>query len=112
MRQLFLSTVADEEALDADYTSASVNLYLVELFSAQLIWTDAGSLAGTVYLQGSNDGVNWVDLDDIALSGEGTDSFVQSDVFYKYARFFYDRSAGDGTLSILLNAKGGSAVQA
>lgn|SRR4051812_28129703 len=112
MRQLFLNTLVDAHSLGASFNSSALELPLVESLSCQLIWTDGGSLSGTAALQGSNDGVNFVDVGTQALSGSSTAFINKTDVFYKYARIAYTKSAGTGTLSVIVNAKGASAVQA
>jgi hypothetical protein len=112
MRQLFLNTLVDAHSLGASFNSSSLELPLVELLSAQLIWTDSGSLSGTVNLQASNDNTNWVSVGSQALSGSSTAMINKSDILYKYVRIAYTRTAGSGSLTVLVNAKGASAVQA
>lgn len=111
MRQLFLTTLVNAHSLAASFNSSAVELPLVESLSCQLIWTDSGSLSGTVALQGSNDGVNFVTVGTKSISGNGTDMINKTDILYKYARIAYTKTAGSGSLSVILNAKGASAVQ-
>lgn len=82
-----------------------VDVYKVAAF--QLVWT--GTAGGTIKLQKSCDGENWIDVTDAsqALGGSaGTGMFEIADHAYKYARLNYASTSGSGTFTVRMNAKG------
>lgn len=106
---------------NGDLSQATLDSSLIHLdqnygFSIQCIFT--GTPTGTLKIQGSNDVgydsngggvVNWSDIAGatIALTGAaGSGMFNLDATYYKWARLFYTRVAGSGTLTARLNSKG------
>jgi len=74
--------------------------------------TSTGTLDGVVEFQLSNDGVNWAgstSFTDIPLA-PNTTQLGQSQAYVGalWIRVFFNRTAGSGNLTCILNAKGGA----
>lgn len=102
-------SVMSESTMTADTTSTVVD---IQGFNAavQLI-TNTGTHAGSVIIQLSNDGSNWVDyafLDsagDIQTSLTVANGVANNDIVEvvsgaKFLRVFYDYTSGDGTIDV------------
>ena len=67
-----------------------------------------GTIAGTVQLQVSNDGINWVALTALNITiNNSTNLYVEKgDLFCKFARVFYDATSGTtNTLKVYVTSK-------
>ena len=77
---------------DADIYFGPVILTSDTIVSFQLAWT--GATTGTLYLQVSNDGVNYITTSEVfpnnPAGATGSTAEVWSGFGYKYARVFYD----------------------
>lgn len=92
-----------------------------QLFAASFIavFTD-NTAAGTLKVQGSNDPcdysnlaasfvpVNWVDVPSasVVVASGATSTVMLTQIAYRWIRAVWTRSAGAGTLEILINAQG------
>ena len=70
--------------------------------------TPTTTIAGTVKLQGSLDGSNYVDISSSSqnISGAGTYMWNVADAFYKYVRVQAGITTGQGTLTAKITTKG------
>lgn len=93
-------TITNSATVNVTQTLASP--YDVASFQAVVTKVD-GTVAGTVLLQGSNDGTNYVDIstDTLTLTDVATQSYLWSvtDAPYKYYRL---KGTGSGTMNAIL----------
>lgn len=111
---------SDSVSMAASFNGAAMGIEFVDGYSICASWTDAGSLAGSLKLQASNnpftDNVNmtpasdavWVDIpgSTIAVSGVGSQFWNVADAKYSGYRIVWTRSGGSGTLSAYHLIKG------
>lgn len=92
------------------YTSSAMNLDLCNGYCGVL--TTTGTATGTLKIQGSNDGVTYVDLPNsgttanVAVSGAGSHLFNVLNVYYNFVRCVYTNATNSGTISLNMNIKG------
>lgn len=98
-------TVLSSVLMTADRTSSSVDIGECVGFAVHCIWT--GTPAGTIKIQGSNDGTNFADIDSQAAGGgAGQKMFNLSNQMYKYARVVYTFTSSTGSLTAHMSLKG------
>jgi hypothetical protein len=99
----------------ATLSTNPINLDQKYGFSIHAVFT--GTPTGTLKIQGSNDvgsdgigtGVsNWSDIpgQTLAVAAAGNGMFNVDASYYKWARLFYTKAGGTGTLTARLNSKG------
>lgn len=107
--RLFNDTILNESAITADKTSESIALGFVQDIAIQIIWTST-TAAGTIQIQVSNDGVNYVTLtshNKTINNNNGNEMVVISDANYAYIRVFVDYTSGTvETVKAIINGKG------
>lgn len=86
-----------------DYYSSSMTLSLDTCVSFQVSWT--GNIAGTLYLQVSNDNSNWITTAEVFPANPNNDATTTAEVWsgfgYKYARIKLTKSDADaGTWTV------------
>ncbi len=92
------------------YTSSAMNLELCNGYCGVL--TTTGTATGTLKIQGSNDGVTYVDLPNsgttanIAVAAPASYLFNVINVYYNYVRCVYTNATNSGTISLNMNIKG------
>jgi hypothetical protein len=110
----------DVTSLAASYNGAAFGMDNLEGFSVCAAWVDGGSLAGAFKLQASNnaftDNVNlaedpnaiWVDVtgSEVAVSASGSQFWNVADCYYRAFRIVWTRSAGTGSATAFIHAKG------
>jgi len=76
-------------------------------YAVQAIWT-GGTLAGTVKLQASIDGVTWSDVTGTsqAVSGAGNFLWNVNGAFYAFVRAYFVYSSGSGAITYWTLVKG------
>lgn len=105
------------DSLGGDLASDPVNLYKVESYAVQVIWT--GTPVGDFKLQASCDqgedeigtGVtNWDDISGaVQAAGGAAGSVIINNTLtpgYNWLRLIYDRTSSTGTVSAKFNGKG------
>jgi hypothetical protein len=105
--------VFDAQAVSSTtaYTSSAMDISHCDGYSGTL--TVTGTATGTAKLQGSIDGVIYVDLPNgggtanIVVSGAASFLFNVTDAFYNYVRMVYTNATNSGTITLNLNIKGG-----
>lgn len=110
----------DTTSLGTDYNGAAFGLDNLEGFSVCASWTNGGGLTGAFKLQASNnaflDNVNnnenpdavWVDItgSEVAVAGAGTQFWNVADVYYRAFRINWNQTAGTGSATAYIHAKG------
>lgn len=91
----------------ASFDSEIFDIQDMSGFSVQAKWTDKGSLAGSIKLQASNDGTNFVDLATLTatFSGSGSILWNVSGAYYRYVKVVVTISGGSADISAFGNAK-------
>jgi hypothetical protein len=64
-------------------STTAVDLNGADKFSIQVVATVGDSIA---HLEGSNDGSNWTEVDNVSIAAGASDIFEQADVDYRWAR--------------------------
>lgn len=110
----------DSHDMGASFTGAAIHLESLQGFSINAFWTGTG-LTGTLSLQGSNNAflnsktsneedpnAVWDELPGSAVVVDGNSSFFwnEGDAYFKAARLVWTRTAGTGSLSAYIYAKG------
>lgn len=98
----------DQENVVANVNSNILDLDIMLGFAIQALYVDNGAFAGTVKLQSSNDGTNFVDIfaSDVAIDVANGNFWNYSGAYFRYVRVSLTRSAGDGDVKIIANSKG------
>lgn len=107
---LFKFTLFDTVALGVAKTdSSAINCEEVISYAVQFVWDNGSGLAGNIYLEGSNNGVNFTQITDSILPISGTSGSHLINVekpSYSFVRLSVDISAGSLTTGICqINAK-------
>ncbi len=91
--------------MSANVVSSAFNILAYRSFSLHAEW--AGSPAGNLQLQVSNDGSNWFDQGSPVAAGGAAGEEMFSEQFspWAYARLDYDSTSGTGTLNVYAIAK-------
>lgn len=106
------NTPTETVAVDStnSYYSQPISVMGCDSFSIQVKWTEGSSIAGTLYLQVSNDprvhtdptNANWVTTDEVFPANPAGSTATTAETFsgngYAYARLMYTNSSGSGTL--------------
>ena len=94
------------------YTSATIDMSIYLVAGLQVVYgATAGSMNGTLVLNGSNDGVNFTTLGLTITNPSGTDLKILIPVNgtslfpYRYMNVVYTNSSGTGTITATLCAK-------
>lgn len=87
-------------------TSSAVDLSRVDGYSIYAKWT--GAPVGTIKLQASLDGINYVDYPSSTstVNGAGDIIWEVTTAFYDKIQVVYTRTSGTGTLDVQINGKG------
>ena len=86
-----------------DYFSDPIDISIINGYSVQFIWQDISSFNGTVSIEASNDGTVFSQINESALSINGTDSHLvnMSNTYYRFFRVKI--SIVTGTANIIAN---------
>lgn len=100
--------VISQAITNADVNSEEIDLSQHYIYAAHAIWTDGASLVGTVKLQATIDGINWVDIEDSEQTATGSGSWMWNDTIaaYKKVRGVFDWTSGTGSVKWLFSTKG------
>ena len=98
--------------MNGNLASDTIDMVHSDMLAMQLSWTGSGA-AGTLALQGSVDGTNFVAYAATqggtaitqAVSGAGSIIWHLSNVEVPYLRVIFTNSAGDGYLTVWYNTK-------
>jgi len=100
-----VSTQAD---MSADFESKSTVVEQFDFISYTLDWGGGAGVSGEFFVEVSNDGTDWIELDfgQQILAGVDTnkDHILIKDVHFKYSRVKYVFAAGTGNCDITLKA--------
>lgn len=91
-----------------DVTSVAYDLGDLSTFSVSVDFSGgAGNLAGTLYLQASNDGSDFVNVvnSDQAITSSASHVWNVVGAAYRYVRAFWDFTSGTGNITARLIAK-------
>lgn len=101
-------TVSTVAITNADIAGSVFDVSQDFLYAIQAVWTDSGSLSGTIKLQTSIDGTNWSDVTSSSQAVSGSNSFMWNiaNVGYPKIRTFFTYTAGAGTLKVMSSNKG------
>lgn len=96
--------ILDSVAMTADRQSEVIDIGEAIGFSVHAIWT--GTPQGTIKVQGSNDGSNFVDVDTQAAGGAaGQKLFNLANQMYKHVRVYYTFASSTGNLTAYICLK-------
>ena len=84
--------------------SASVHLNNVDHMSAHVFWT--GTPTGDLYLEISNNNIDWAEVATTAVSGAGNQMWLDRNTPYAFFRLRYEPTASTGTISAISITKG------
>lgn len=103
-----LKQMVSAGSLAADYTSAELDVSDYDQFAVEFSWT--GTPTGVLYIEASATGVVWEALalsEDPAPAGaDGTKIVEVVETAMPKIRIFYDRTSGDGSLSVSVYGRG------
>ena len=108
MIRIEYKNVMSEAALAANKASTAIDISLMSGYSFQCSYVDGGAFAGTIKVQGSNDGTIFTDIpsSSVAISVANGNFFNYDGAFYRYARVFVTVTAGVAAVTIVANSKG------
>jgi len=102
----FKYKVIDNQPMTADITSDHVNIQLSQAVALQFSWSGGGTPIGSMIVQVSIDGVNFVDLSSQALSGNsGSFIFNIEEPGYSYVKAKYAFTSGNANLTVIVSGK-------
>jgi hypothetical protein len=106
MENLYNVLIVTNGDMSASITSTTQDLSKTNGYSVYAKWT--GSPVGTIKLQVSVDGTNFVDLagSTITVSSAGDALWEITTAFYDKVNVVYTRTSGSGTLNVQINGKG------
>lgn len=109
----------DTASLGASTNGTPFKVERMDECNFQFVWTDAGSLSGTVKLQVSNDAFtgnidelnpnsHWEDYSasPYAVSGSSSHNINVADMGFTAIRWVWTRTAGTGSLTVNITGKG------
>jgi hypothetical protein len=100
-----VSPFISAQSLGASFTSSSFSVGEFDRVGLQITVADASSLNGSLQLQASINGTNWVNVGTATTLTANTS--ILSDLaspYYKFIRFDYVRTAGSGTLNVVVGS--------
>ena len=99
-------TIINAQSMGSDVTSSSENTNNIRSFSIHVFWSGGGTPIGSLILQASNDGTNFVDVETNSVTGNsGGIMYNVENPSYSYARVKYVRTSGSATMSAVFNSK-------
>lgn len=106
MENIFNIPIMVDLAMTANRESDVIDVSKVNGYSIYAKWTGAAN--GTLKIQVSNDGINFVDLDDseVPVLNSGQFMWNVDRVFYDKVKLVYVFSSGTGVLNASINGKG------
>lgn len=91
-------------SMAGDLTSDAVYINGVNNYALQYVISAAASPVGSMELQGSNNGTDYVMIAAQAIAADTTSGMYNVDKGkYRYVRLFYDSTSGSATLSANIN---------
>lgn len=92
--------------MTSNITSSVVDMSRTDGYSVYAKWT--GSPVGTLKIQASLDGINYIDYPGsaTAINGSGDAMYEITTAFYDKVQIVYTFSSGSGTLNVQINGKG------
>ena len=100
-------TAPTTTSLGASFTSVAVDLTQYDRCSLEMSIITADAV-GTFTIQASNSGSSWTDMSLSAMTLAGASTVIFLDFLetgVKFIRVSYTRSAGTGTVSVIVNGK-------
>lgn len=95
---------ADSMATNLDSPEAIVEVSEVGGFCVHAIWT--GTPDGTIHIQGSNDGINFVEINSQATGGAAGQHLLNVErQHYKFVKVNYTATSSTGSLTAYVSAK-------
>lgn len=104
-QNLFNNTLVVNGDMTSDLISDVKDLSLVDGYAIYANWT--GSPVGTIKLQVSVDGTNFVDLSgsETEVNSAGEALWEVTTAYYDKVRTYYTFTSGSGTLNVRINGK-------
>ena len=100
-KQLFTNSL-----MTSTLTSEVVDLAETLGYAIHAIWT--GTPTGTLSIQGSNDGLSFVQIDSVATGGVAGQHLLNVEKHhYRYVRVVYTFSSSTGSLNLYISGKRG-----
>lgn len=105
-QNLFNIPIVTNGDMSSDITSDITDLSKVDGYAVYAKWT--GTPQGSIKLQVSVDGINYVDLDgsSTVVNNAGEALWEVTTAFYDKVRLVYTSSSSTGTLNAQINGKG------
>jgi hypothetical protein len=104
---IFNAPIYTAQDMSLTSTSSIMNIMEAKGYCIQALYT--GAPVGTLQVQGSNDGVNFINVPGsqftVAVSAAGESLITDPTPFYAFVQLVYTFTSGTGSLSALINAK-------
>lgn len=98
--------ILDNVSMDANRSSAVIDLAETMGYAVHSVWT--GTPDGFISTQGSNDGVNFVEVDSVATGGAAGQHLLNVEKHhYRYVRVQFIFTSGPGVLNTRISGKRG-----
>lgn len=104
MRNILPHKSIDAGDLSASITGSATNISHITDVAYQGVFT--GSPVGALGIEGSIDGVNYVEMDTKSIAGAGSVLFDLPLLSFCWIRPVYTRTSGSGALTVWIFAKG------
>lgn len=104
MRNILPHKSIDAGDASGNLTGDATNIAHITDVAYQCTFT--GSPAGTMSIEGSIDGVNYVSVDSKSVSGAGSVLFGLSLLSFPWIRPVYAKTSGSGSLTVWIFGKG------
>lgn len=108
-RQTGVSQLVTGASMGADVTSDVYDTRDYDRVALQVVWSAGATPVGTVAIQGSLDGTNFVAMNVGTLSVAGNADHMVVDLTemsLPFIRVLYTRTSGSGTMNVFLFGKG------
>lgn len=104
MSKFITKTIVNAEDVSGNITSAVLDLRYNYGFAIQCSF-DGASATGAVKVQGSNDEVNWSEIDSLTISGADVLSSNKDAQYWPHIRV-YKAAGGTGLMTVTATVKG------
>jgi hypothetical protein len=100
------SVIINAQAMTGNITSEVENTNNINRFSIHVFWSGGGTPIGSLILQASNDGSNFVDVETNTVTGNsGGIMYNVEGPSYSWVRVKYSFTSGSATMSAIFNSK-------
>lgn len=93
--------------MNANHTSDAIAIQGITCYAIQSIWTGFNAdSAARINTFGSNDGINWTQVDSVTPSGAASNYLLNVEkAGYRFVQVAYIQSAGAGSLTVSISGK-------